>query len=38
MSEWNVAPAATDDSFKFVPPEGAMTITFMPLNTRSTAK
>lgn len=38
MSEWNVAPAVTDDSFTFVPPEGAMTITFMPLNTRSTAK
>jgi len=38
MSEWNVAPAATDDSFKFVPPEGAMTITFIPLDTSGTAK
>lgn len=35
MSEWNVAPAATDDSFNFVPPKGAKAITFMPLDTSS---
>ena len=35
MSEWNVAPAAADDSFNFVPPEGAKAITFMPLNASS---
>lgn len=32
MSEWNVAPAASDDSFNFVPPEGTRAISFMPLN------
>ena len=31
MSEWNVTPAVTEDSFSFVPPEGAKAITFMPL-------
>jgi len=35
MSEWNVAPAAADDSFNFVPPEGAKAITFMPLDASS---
>ena len=35
MSDWNVAPAAADSSFTFVPPEGAMAITFMPLDTSS---
>lgn len=32
MSGWNVAPAMVDDSFNFVPPEGARVITFMPLD------
>ena len=35
MSEWNVAPAAADDYFNFVPPEGAGTITFLPLDANS---
>ena len=35
MSDWNVAPAAADASFTFVPPEGAMAISFMPLDTSS---
>ena len=32
MSSWNVAPALTDASFKFVAPEGARSITFMPVD------
>jgi hypothetical protein len=32
MSSWNVAPAVTDASFKFVAPEGARSITFMPVD------
>jgi len=35
MSDWNVAPAVTDASFTFAPPEGAMAITFMPLDASS---
>jgi hypothetical protein len=35
MSEWNVAPAAADDLFTFVPPQGAKRIMFMPLETNS---
>ena len=35
MSDWNVAPAAGDDRFTFVPPKGAKQITFMPLQTSS---
>lgn len=35
MSEWNIAPAAADDSFDFVPPKGAEAITFMPLDAGS---
>lgn len=35
MSDWNVAPAAADASFNFVPPEGSMAITFMPLDASS---
>jgi len=35
MSDWNVAPAVTDASFTFVPPEGIMAITFMPLDPSS---
>jgi len=35
MSEWNVAPATADDSFNFVPPEGAKAISFMPLDASS---
>ena len=35
MSDWNVAPAAADASFAFAPPEGAMAISFMPLDTSS---
>jgi hypothetical protein len=34
-SDWNVAPAAADDSFNFVPPEGSMGIMFMPLDASS---
>lgn len=37
MSDWNAAPAAADASFTFVPPEGAMAISFMPLDTSGTA-
>ncbi len=32
MSNWNVAPTAAEDSFKFVPPDGTKAITFMPAN------
>ncbi len=35
MSDWNVAPAAPDDEFKFVPPEGAIQIEFMPYDETS---
>ena len=35
MSDWNVAPAASDALFTFVPPKGAKPITFMPLETSS---
>ena len=35
MSEWNVEPAAADDSFNFVPPKGASAITFMTLDASS---
>lgn len=35
MSNWNVAPAAPDSEFKFVPPKGAQSITFMPLDETS---
>ena len=35
MSDWNVAPAAADASFIFTPPEGAMAISFMPLDASS---
>jgi hypothetical protein len=34
-SDWNVAPAAADASFNFVPPEGSMGIMFMPLDASS---
>ena len=37
MSDWNVAPAVADDSFTFVPPEGATAITFLPLDVSSGA-
>lgn len=37
MSEWNLAPAASSDSFSFVPPAGAMAVNFMPVN-EDTAK
>ncbi len=33
MSDWNVAPAAGDARFTFIPPQGAKPITFMPLET-----
>ena len=33
MSDWNVAPALTDDQFAFVAPEGCKRINFMPLKT-----
>jgi hypothetical protein len=32
MSDWNVAPAAADARFTFVPPQGAKPITFLKLN------
>ncbi len=32
MSNWNVAPAVDDATFKFVPPEGAELVTFIPLD------
>jgi hypothetical protein len=35
MSGWDVAPTATDASFNFVPPEGSMSIRFMPLDASS---
>jgi hypothetical protein len=35
MSDWNVAPAAADASFSFVPPAEAVAITFMPLDAAS---
>jgi hypothetical protein len=35
MSEWNIAPAAADDLFTFVPPQVPKQITFMPLETNS---
>jgi len=31
MSDWNVSPSAADSRFTFVPPEGAESISFMPL-------
>ncbi len=31
MSDWNVAPTATDSRFTFVPPPGTKQITFLPL-------
>jgi hypothetical protein len=33
MSDWNVAPGVADARFTFVPPQGAMSITFLPLET-----
>jgi hypothetical protein len=33
MRDWNVAPAAGDARFTFIPPQGAKPITFMPLET-----
>jgi hypothetical protein len=33
LSDWNIAPAVDDAQFKFVPPKGAMAITFKPLET-----
>jgi hypothetical protein len=30
-SDWNVAPAVADARFTFIPPQGARSITFMPL-------
>lgn len=33
MTDWNVAPALTDDQFAFVAPEGCQKISFMPLKT-----
>ncbi len=35
MSDWNVAPAAADARFTFVPPKGAKPIIFMRLETSS---
>jgi hypothetical protein len=35
MSDWNVDPAAPDSEFKFVPPKGAKSIMFMPLDETS---
>jgi len=35
MSDWNVAPAAADDRFAFVPPKGTKAITFMHLDKAS---
>ncbi len=35
MSDWNVAPAAADARFTFVPPQGAKPIIFMRLETSS---
>jgi len=31
MSDWNVAPTATDSRFTFVPPPGTKQISFLPL-------
>ena len=36
-SDWNVAPAAADARFTFVPPKGAKRITFMPLDAGGTS-
>jgi hypothetical protein len=33
MSNWNTAPAVSNDHFAFVPPKGAKAIPFMPLET-----
>jgi hypothetical protein len=33
MSNWEIAPAASDARFTFVPPQGAKPITFLPLET-----
>jgi len=30
MSDWNLAPAASDSEFEFVPPEGAKPVLFIP--------
>jgi len=35
MSDWNIAPAAAEARFTFVPPPGAKAISFMPLETSS---
>jgi hypothetical protein len=35
MSDWHVAPTVPDASFTFVPSEGNMAISFMPLNANS---
>ena len=35
LTDWNIAPAVDDAQFKFVPPKGAMAITFMPLEKAS---
>lgn len=35
MSDWNVAPAAADSKFTFVPPPGVSATTFLPINTSS---
>lgn len=35
MSDWNTAPAVSDASFTFVPPDGTMAITFMQLDASS---
>jgi len=35
MSDWDLAPVAADASFTFVPSEGDMAITFMPLDVSS---
>ena len=31
MSNWNLAPGTPDTAFKFIPPEGAQAISFMPV-------
>ena len=38
MSEWNVAPDVSDDSFNFVPPKEARAVTFMPIDAWRVAK
>lgn len=35
MSNWNLTPGPADADFKFMPPEGAKAITFMPLDKTS---